>query len=88
MHAVWYVLEDGAVADPNHVSPDGNGVLRHACGVAVAYGPHGPRSRGVDLDEVAAGRIKAAAVAPTGKAAKSSNDRQMKPKASAGYETR
>jgi len=88
MHAVWYVLEDGAAADPNEVTPDAHGVLRHASGVAVAYGPHGPRSRGVDLDDVAAGRIKVAAPAAAEKPTKPARDRQMKPKPGVAYETR
>lgn len=47
----WYVLENGAFADPNDVSTDEKGALRHKSGAAVAMGPHGPRSRSVDADE-------------------------------------
>ncbi|MBA4219942.1 MAG: hypothetical protein C0458_04345 [Methylobacterium sp.] len=50
MIETWYVLADGRVADPNHVAPDEQGVLRHKEGVAVALGPHGPRSRSIDAD--------------------------------------
>jgi hypothetical protein len=50
MIETWYVLADGRVADPNHVTPDAQGVLRHQDGVAVALGPHGPSSRSVEVD--------------------------------------
>lgn len=50
MIETWYVLADGRAADPNHVAPDKQGVLRHQDGVAVALGPHGPRSRSIDAD--------------------------------------
>lgn len=56
MRETWYVLEDGKVADPNEIAPDEGGVLRHKDGVAVAIGPYGPKSTGVDLDEVNASR--------------------------------
>ena len=46
----WYVLEDGSFADPREVAPDAGGVLRHKSGAAVALGPHGPRSSGVDVE--------------------------------------
>lgn len=48
MQETWYVLENGASADPNEVAPDASGRLVHTSGVPVAVGPHGPRSRGVD----------------------------------------
>ncbi len=51
MRATWYVLEDGAVVDPNDVGPDTDGVLRHKSGVAVAMRGEVPVSRGVDLDD-------------------------------------
>lgn len=51
MRETWYILENGVTADPNEVSFDENGLLRHKSGVAVAYGPHGPRSTGVDVDQ-------------------------------------
>lgn len=47
----WYVLEDGSAADPREVSPDKAGILRHKDGRAVAYAPHGPRSRSINPDE-------------------------------------
>jgi len=75
MRATWYVLDDGAFVDPNEVAPDDAGVLRHKSGIAVAIGPYGPRSRGVDLSEVA-------------KAAPSAADRQMKAAGGARYKTR
>lgn len=73
MRETWYVLEDGTAADPNEVAPDEAGVLRHKDGQAVAMGPHGPRSRGVDAPE---------------REAASPNDRQMKPAAAGRYKTR
>ena len=53
----WYILEGGGVADPNEVAPGEDGVLRHADG-AVAYGPHGPRSRGMSAEEIEAYRTR------------------------------
>lgn len=50
----WYILEDGAFADPDEVAPGDDGVLRHSSGIAVAYGPHGPRSRGMSAEEIGA----------------------------------
>jgi hypothetical protein len=47
----WYVLEDGAVADPRDVSPDAGGVLRHKSGVAVAMRGDVPSSRSVDPNQ-------------------------------------
>lgn len=49
MWETWYVLENDEAADPRDVAPDEKGILRHKSGVAVAIGPHGPRSRGVDV---------------------------------------
>ncbi len=54
----WYILEDGAFADPNEVSHGDDGVLRHVSGSPVAYGPHGPRSRGMSHEEVATYRTR------------------------------
>jgi hypothetical protein len=55
-YETWYVLDDGSVGDPHQIVRDAFGVLRHRDGRVVAYGPHGPRSRGhVDA---AAERIK------------------------------
>lgn len=50
MRATWYVMDDGEPGDPALIAPDDKGVLRHEDGRAVAYGPHGPRSTGVDLE--------------------------------------
>lgn len=44
----WYVMEDGSCCDPADIAPDDNGILRHSDGRAVAYAPHGPRSRSVE----------------------------------------
>jgi hypothetical protein len=41
VHATWYRLEDGTQADPDEVSPDEKGVLRHKSGVAVAKRDNG-----------------------------------------------
>lgn len=54
----WYILEDGGFADPNEVSHGDDGVLRHVSGTPVAYGPHGPRSRGMSPEEVATYRTR------------------------------
>ncbi len=75
MRATWYVLEDGSAVDPSEVAPDEAGVLRHSGGQAVAMGPYGPRSRSVDLPEVA-------------KAAPPARDREMNPAPSGKYKTR
>lgn len=51
MTETWYILETGELGDPALIGHDEKGVLRHEDGRAVAYGPHGPRSRGcVDAD--------------------------------------
>lgn len=49
-------MEDGSVGDPREVAADAKGVLRHKDGRAVAYAPHGPRSRMVGPQEMAASR--------------------------------
>lgn len=63
MRETWYVLEDGTAADPKEVKPDDKGVLRHSNGMAVAVGPHGPKSTGVDVE---AERAKSKDVKPSG----------------------
>lgn len=45
----WYVLENGAVADPAEVMAGEDGVLRHRDGVAVAMRGDVPRSRSIDV---------------------------------------
>lgn len=50
----WYVLEDGSCADPREVVRDAEGRLHHRDGRAVAYAPHGPRSRSVDPEAMRA----------------------------------
>lgn len=77
MLVTWYVLENGMAADPCDVAPGADGVLRHKSGVAVAYGPHGPRSRGMSAEEVAAARE-----------APRAQDREMKAEPRAKYKTR
>lgn len=81
----WYVTEDGSVADPREVSPDAGGVLRHKDGRAVAYAPHGPRSRSIDPEEERSSAKKAAPEKVPKKAG-----RQMEPDDDAGgkYKTR
>jgi len=83
MRETWYVLEDGSYADPAEVGHDDAGTLRHKSGVAVAYGPHGPRSRSMSPDEMAAARVK-----PALADLKAPKHREMKAKPGAGYETR
>lgn len=84
----WYVLVDGTCGDPREISAGADGLLRHTDGRAVAYAPHGPRTRSVDPDAerakaVSARDLTAAAGEPAG------NDRQMKPAATGrGYRTR
>lgn len=73
MRETWYVLEDDSAADPNEVAPDESGALRHKDGRAVAMGPYGPRSRGVDVPA---------------RVAESPSDRQMKPAGGGKYKTR
>lgn len=80
MRETWYVLEGGAVADPRDVAPDAAGRLRHKSGAAIAYGPHGPRSRGMSLDEIEAAR--------SARAAPPAMDREMKAQPRAKYKTR
>lgn len=74
MRETWYVLEDGAAGDPAMIRPGKDGVLTHKDGRKVAYGPHGPRSAGVDPE------AERAAYA----------SREMKPEApkGGGYKTR
>jgi hypothetical protein len=48
----WYVLETGEVADPRQIKVGADGKLCHKDGRKVAYAPHGPRSRSVNVDEV------------------------------------
>jgi len=50
----WYVMADGTVGDPREIRADADGVLRHSDGRAVAYAPHGPRSRSVDVEALQA----------------------------------
>lgn len=50
MMETWYVLDGGDVADPRDIVRDKAGLLCHKDGRAVAYSPHGPRTRSVDAD--------------------------------------
>lgn len=63
--ATWYLREDGSICDPDEVEVLPSGRLRARMGADVAYGPHGPRSRGVTEDEIAEYRTRqAGAMAP------------------------
>jgi hypothetical protein len=87
----WYILEDGAAGDPREIAPDADGRLRHTDGRAVAYAPHGPRSRGVDADaeRAKAAPPKAAAAKPAAKPKAGATARDMKAESPAGgYQTR
>lgn len=87
MRETWYVLEDGSLGDPRDVSLDGEGLLRHKNGAAVAMrAPGVPHSRGVD--DADAERVKAAeSGAPKKETSRSS--RSMKADDDkAGYKTR
>jgi hypothetical protein len=77
----WFVLEDDSVGDPMDVAPDAKGVLRHKDGRAVAMAPHGPRSRGVNAEAERKRQAKP-------KDAPARDDREVKPKPGAKYETR
>lgn len=78
--SAWFILEDGSVGDPSFVSPDKDGKLRHKDGRAVAYGPHGPRSRVPGPAEIAT-PVSREAVAP--------EDRELRPHGRGrGYRTR
>lgn len=92
MRETWYVLEDDTAADPNEVAPDDAGVLRHKGGLAVAIGPNGPRSRGVDVGGAKAEKPEDPAKAKTEvarvKVAKTAADRQMSAGAGGSYQTR
>ena len=85
----WYILEDGSCGDPREISPDEDGKLRHRDGRAVAYAPHGPRSRGVDADaERSKGKPKKVAPDAYDESAKTET-RDMKPgKPKRSYKTR
>jgi hypothetical protein len=52
MRKTWYVMEDGSNGDPREIATGADGILVHKDGRKVAYAPHGPRSCGVDLDEL------------------------------------
>lgn len=51
MNETWYVMTDGTSGDPALIGTTEDGLLVHEDGRRVAYGPHGPLSRGcVDVD--------------------------------------
>ena len=85
----WYVMEDGSAGDPRDIRPGKDGKLVHKDGRKVAYAPHGPRSRGVDVGQakkpaptapVPAAASKPAAEATTpAEAATASEKRDVKP---------
>lgn len=81
----WYVMEDGSVGDPREIAAGKDGNLRHKDGRAVAYAPHGPRSRSVDPE---AERAKGKEL-PSAGGAVPTVDRDMKPEPpKRGYKTR
>lgn len=49
MRETWYVMEDGSAGDPRAIAPGVDGRLVHEDGRKVAYAPHGPRSRSIDV---------------------------------------
>lgn len=86
MLETWYVMEDGSVGDPLEITPGDDNVLRHSDGRAVAYGPHGPRSRGcVDAD---AERAKVTARGKQRQAEPAENREMRAEEPKAGYKTR
>ena len=54
MRETWCVMADGTYGDPREIRAGADGVLRHGDGRAVAYAPHGPRSRSIDVAAVQA----------------------------------
>lgn len=56
--ATWYVRTDGTICDPDEVEIMPNGTIRAKAGADIAYGPHGPRSRGVTDEEIAVYRTR------------------------------
>lgn len=54
MPETWYVMEDGSLGDPHRVVFDEGGRLRDQGGRFVDYTLHGPRSRWISDEEVAA----------------------------------
>lgn len=86
VHATWYRLEDGTQADPDDVSPDEKGVLRHKNGTAVAIRGNGaPLTSGARDKQAPASRdLTADAGKPAAK------DREMKAAddGKVGYRTR
>lgn len=75
MSETWYVLDDGSAADPREVAPDKAGVLRHKDGRAVAYAPHGPRSRSLD-PEAERAKTKPKAAPTEGRDMRPADDRR------------
>lgn len=84
----WYVLVDGTCGDPREIGAGADGVLRHKDGRAVAYSPHGPRSRSVDVEAMKVKAVAARSLTSTDDKP-ASDDRQMKPAVTGkGYRTR
>lgn len=83
MTETWYVLVDGAVADPAEVVHEDDGRLVHKSGVAVAMLGDVPSSRGVDADEERAKQKK-----PTPAAKVETNDTKPEGGSKASYTTR
>lgn len=82
-----YVLEDGTYADPGEVTVGDDGLLRHTSGVAVAVAPHGPRTRSVTHQALAAASAKRTELEADG--ASQRNTRDMRPeRTSRGYRTK
>ncbi len=88
MIETWYILEDGAPGDPHEIGPDEHGVLRHKDGRAVAYGPHGPRSSGVDADALRSEKKREPDEGEDRPEADAEQVREMKPAPKRTYKTR
>lgn len=95
VHLTWYLLVDGTHADPNDVSPDKDGVLRHKNGLAVALHENGaPMSIGrgaVENKNVEASLAGDEAVAEAAKVAATSDPvktRVTRPAPSKKFKTR
>jgi len=81
VHDTWYLLVDGTYADPNEVSHDKDGVLKHKNGVAVALRESGvPHTIGVDavqnknVEAAKAGRDAEHHAKPKGKQMKADDE--------------
>lgn len=87
MRETWYVMTDGTFGDPREIRAGADGRLRHTDGREVAYADHGPRTRGVDVDDLP--KKDDRQVSATDDAKSAGKNRQMKSSTGGkGYNTR